>query len=430
MKKGSIAFLLLVVFAGSGFAKDISFKWGIIERLRQEYLKNWKDMENSTGENDNYFRIRTSIWGKLDFDSQFSVYAKLTNEFKPYVTPSKRGDIHELVFDNLYVDLKNIFDSPWSLRIGRQNIIYGEGFLFIDGTPLDGSRTIYYNAIKATFARDKLRIDFLGVDSPRQDEYFPIVNNRNKNLVEAKERGIGYYAQYDINENWHLEQYYFYKTEKNYKKIKKGVVIETFQKTKLNTIGGRIVYKNSPWRIRSELAYQFGDYGTNDREGLGGYGFVDYTLQDVKFTPTVTIGGVYLSGDDPSTSDNESWDPLFSRWPYKSELYCYILSMEKSIAYWANMQLYKLGLNLKPTEKDSLDLAYMYLRANENTYASQPAFSNDGKERGHILQLIWKHTFNKNLSGHIQIEYFHPGDYYVDTADDALFLRWQLLYKF
>jgi len=200
MKKGSIVFLLLVVFAGSGFAKDISFKWGVIERLRQEYLKNWKDMENSTGENDNYFRIRTSIWGKLDFDSQFSVYAKLTNEFKPYVTPSKRGDIHELVFDNLYVDLKNIFDSPWSLRIGRQNIIYGEGFLFIDGTPLDGSRTIYYNAIKATFARDKLRIDFLGVDSPRQDEYFPIVNNRNKNLVEAKERGIGYYAQYDINE--------------------------------------------------------------------------------------------------------------------------------------------------------------------------------------------------------------------------------------
>ena len=158
MKKGSIAFLLLVVFAGSGFAKDISFKWGIIERLRQEYLKNWKDMENSTGENDNYFRIRTSIWGKLDFDSQFSVYAKLTNEFKPYVTPSKSGDIHELVFDNLYVDLKNIFDSPWSLRIGRQNIIYGEGFLFIDGTPLDGSRTIYYNAIKATLNLDKLKI--------------------------------------------------------------------------------------------------------------------------------------------------------------------------------------------------------------------------------------------------------------------------------
>jgi len=422
MKKSSIAFLLLVVFAGSGFAKDISFKWGIIERLRQEYLKNWKDMENSTEVDDprNYFRIRTSIWGKLDFDSQFSVYAKLTNEFKPYVTPSKSGDIHELVFDNLYVDLKNIFDSPWNLRIGRQNIIYGEGFLFIDGTPLDGSRTIYYNAIKATLNLDKLKIDFLGIINPRQDEFLPRVNNRNKSLAEQKEEGFGYYAQYDPNANWHGEQYYFYKKEDE----------RSSPQTKLNTIGGRLVYKNFPWQIRTELAYQFGDYGSYDREGLGGYGFVDYTLQDVKFTPTVTIGGVYLSGDDPSTSDNESWDPLFSRWPYKSELYCYILSMEKAIAYWANMQLYKLGLNLKPTDKDSLDLAYMYLRANENTYASKSAFSNDGKERGHILQLIWKHTFNKNLSGHIQIEYFHPGDYYVDTADDALFLRWQLLYKF
>ncbi len=420
MKKGCWLLVGLNLLASIALAKDVSFQWGIIERLRQEYLKDWNDLESSTGDNYNYFRVRTSIWGKLDFDSQFSIYAKLTNEFKPYVTPSRSGDIHELVFDNLYVDLKNIFDSPWSLRIGRQNIIYGEGFLFIDGTPLDGSRTIYYNAIKATLNLDKLKIDFLGIINPRQDEFLPVVNNRNKSLAEQKEEGFGYYAQYDPNTNWHWEQYYFYKKEDE----------RSSPQTKLNTIGGRLVYKNSPWQIRSELAYQFGDYGSYDREGLGGYGFVDYTLQDVKFTPTVTVGGVYLSGDDPSTSDNESWDPLFSRWPYKSELYCYILSMEKSIAYWANMQLYKLGLNLKPTDKDSVDLAYMYLRANENTYASKSAFSNDGKERGHILQIIWKHTFNKNLSGHIQIEYFHPGDYYVDTADDALFFRWQLLYKF
>ncbi|RKY35635.1 MAG: hypothetical protein DRP73_04540 [Candidatus Omnitrophota bacterium] len=420
MKKGCWLLVGLNLLASIALAKDVSFQWGIIERLRQEYLKDWNDLESSTGDNYNYFRVRTSIWGKLDFDSQFSIYAKLTNEFKPYITPSRSGDIHELVFDNLYVDLKNIFDSPWSLRIGRQNIIYGEGFLFIDGTPLDGSRTIYYNAIKATLNLDKLKIDFLGIINPRQDEFLPVVNNRNKSLAEQKEEGFGYYAQYDPNTNWHWEQYYFYKKEDE----------RSSPQTKLNTIGGRLVYKNSPWQIRSELAYQFGDYGSYDREGLGGYGFVDYTLQDVKFTPTVTVGGVYLSGDDPSTSDNESWDPLFSRWPYKSELYCYILSMEKSIAYWANMQLYKLGLNLKPTDKDSVDLAYMYLRANENTYASKSAFSNDGKERGHILQIIWKHTFNKNLSGHIQIEYFHPGDYYVDTADDALFFRWQLLYKF
>lgn len=426
MKKacGLILALSLVVFGVNAFAKDVSFKWGIIERLRQEYLKNWDDLENSSGKNPNYFRVRSSIWGEWDFDSQYSIYVKLTNEFKSYITPtttgSTKGDIHEMVVDNLYLDLKNIFDSPLSLRIGRQNIIYGEGFLFIDGTPLDGSRTIYYNAIKATLDLEKLKIDFLGIINPRQDEFFPVINNRNKNLAEQKEQGFGYYAQYDPDDNWHLEQYYFYKKEDQ----------RSSPETKLNTIGGRVVYKNSPWRVRSELAYQFGDYGPNDREGLGGYGFVDYTFQDVKFTPTLTIGGVYLSGDDPDTSDNESWDPLFSRWPYKSELYCYILSMEKSIAYWTNMQLYKLGLNLKPSDKDSIDLAYMYLRANENTYASKSAFSDDGKERGHILQLIWEHVFNKNLSGHIQVEYFHPGDYYVDTADDALFLRWQLLYKF
>ncbi len=35
-----------------------------------------------------------------------------------------------------------------------------------------------------------------------------------------------------------------------------------------------------------------------------------------------------MSGDDPSTDDNEGWDPLFSRWPKWSELYIYSLATE------------------------------------------------------------------------------------------------------
>ena len=418
MKKFLILAMLMFVAVESAFASEQFFKWGFSERLRQEYLKNWNDMENSTGKNYDYFRIKTSLWGKFNFSDKIGLYAKLTNEFKPYITPSENGDVNEVVLDNLYLDWKNILDSPLSLRLGRQNIIYGEGFLFIDGTPYDGSRTIYYNAVKATLAWEKFKIDFLGIDNPRQDEDLPVINNRNRTVVEQKEEAYGYYAQYDPTAKWHLENYYFYKLE------------ESSPKTRLNTVGNRVVYKNSPWRVRTELAYQFGDYGAYDRTGLGGYFFLDRTFKDTKFSPTLTAGGVYLSGDDPNTSKNESWDPLFSRWPYKSELYCYILAMEHSIAYWSNMQIYKLGLNLKPTKKDSLDLVYQYLRANENTYASKAAFSDSGKERGHNFQIILKHRFNKNLSGHLWLEYFHPEDYYVNTADDALFFRWQLIYKF
>ena len=35
-----------------------------------------------------------------------------------------------------------------------------------------------------------------------------------------------------------------------------------------------------------------------------------------------------------------------------------------------------------------------------------------------------------NVSGHLWAEYFHPGSYYDSEADDAVFLRWQLVFKF
>ena len=96
---------------------EISPKWGVAERARYEYWKNWKDMDSGQLDNRNFFRFRTSLWGELNADKKFSLFAKLTDEFRahtyfggtsssfPDKTASKKGyhfDINEVIFDNLY----------------------------------------------------------------------------------------------------------------------------------------------------------------------------------------------------------------------------------------------------------------------------------------------------------------------------------------
>jgi hypothetical protein len=57
-------------------------------------------------------------------------------------------------------------------------------------------------------------------------------------------------------------------------------------------------------------------------------------------------------------------------------------------------------------------------------------FSNGSKERGHVATLFLSHNFTKQLSGYLQAEYFIPGKFYTDKAENAALLRWQVNYRF
>lgn len=420
-RKAGIRYMVFLLFLAGSFlvyAENSSFEYGFYERLRQEYIKNVSDLENNSSTNINYFRFKTSLWGKYNFSEELYLYSKLTGECRAYAYPSTKFDINEYVLENFYIDVKGFSDLPLSLRIGRQNLIYGEGFLILEGTPLDGSRTIYFNAIKASLDFDKSDWDIFFIRQDPKDRRLPMVNDSNKSLVEYKEEAVGVYGKHSYWEDFCMDSYYVYKEERS------------SPKTKLHTVGGRAVYTFDPFKVRSEVATQYGEYGDNSRKGLGGYLFFDYNLKDVVFTPTLTMGGLYLSGDDPATSTDESWNPLFSRYTYLSTVYAYILKMEKAIYYWTNTQMYRLGITLKPTDKLKITANCNYFRANENTYrANSTDFSFSEKDKGINPQLLFTYTFNKNISGHLLFDFFHPKGYYRETKDDALFCRWQIEIK-
>ncbi len=334
----------------------------------------------------------------------------------------------------MYADAKNVFNLPVDVRIGRQDFLgpntYGEGFLILDGTPADGSRTFYFNAAKATVKFNQNNsVDLLYITDPKTDIYMPLLFPEVKRqLTTSNEQGFVVYGRSKINDNLTIEPYYMYKTEKEFAPLN--------SKLKLNTVGARVVAKAGTWNFGGEYAYQFGDYSNGtDRTGNGGYIFVGRKYADLAMKPEFDLRLVYLSGDNPGTGKNEAWDPLWSRNPYWNELLIYTLTTEQVKnggaipGYWSNMEILKATVKMDLTANTKLALAYQYLWAPEESGISNAMFSNNGKSRGSLPTAILTHNFSKNFDGMVQFEYFIPGNFYKSAADNASFFRWQLQYR-
>lgn len=188
--------------------------------------------------------------------------------------------------------------------------------------------------------------------------------------------------------------------------------------------------------MRAEYAHQFGKYDNDiDRTANGGYLFFGRKHEKVAFKPEWELGYVYLSGNDRSTAKHEGGDPLFNRTPMWNDLYIYTIISETAAdggaapGYWTNLHLYKAGLKLSLASTTNLAISYQYLRADQYT-AATGMLSGNGKERGHLGTLMLTHAFTKQITCFLQVEYFIPGNFYVDQAQKAAFLRWQLQYAF
>ena len=472
----ALVFFFGAVFFISTVHAETTFNYGASERIRQEIWDNVIDLKTLDPKTSpqpnglydrNFFRFKTSLWGNADFNKDVSAYLKLTSEvyynLGPYSYPSGstgkkfvRLDENEMVVDNLYIKANNIFGLPVDLKIGRQDFLgpdmYGEGFLLSDGNPNDGSRTYYFNAAKAKWRiNENHNVDFVYISNQDQDTYLPtwhtaIANSptyyKNKRILNASdEQAFMVYGRDKINQNLTVEPYYIFKKEEEISKPPFPIATPELD---LNTIGARAVYKADPWTFGGEFAYQFGEYDGSksaggyagqDRKGYGGYIFGKRKFADMKFKPEFELRYVHLSGDDPGTDKNENFDPLFSRAPYWNELLIYtqiyeVMRDSGAIpGYWTNTQLFmaKVGMELTPDTK--LSLSYQYWRANEDAQSSKTAMFSDGHERGHLPTLFLTHKFNKNIDAFFQYEYFIPGDFYADKAQNAQFLRWQLQFK-
>jgi hypothetical protein len=405
--------------------------WGADERMRLEYFNNAVSLnEQAANHENNFFRYRTRIWasvspfGNTDFLQNLSINARLEWEGRHYQNPEPpEWNNGQCTFDiaNLKFTVPPLA-TTWT--IGRQEIILGDGWLVLEGTPLDGSTTIYFDAVRSTTELKDLQtsVDLMYIgqfSSP--DQWLPTLGDTDKPLIENNERGVIAYVTNKSIPNVDLSPYFMYKHDR--------AVLGNGDNADLYTVGARVVDAfTDNLKGKIEGAYQFGSKDGASVSAWGLNGRLTYAFND-SLSNELRLNFEYLSGDNPNSAQNEEFDPLWGRWPQWSELFVYTDVRETRVAQTTNLIRVGPEYVVKPISEVELSLRYNALFANQN---SDTAFINeDGYFRGHLFSAIMRYKLNSHLSAHLWAEYLVPGNYYNDTnRDNAVYVRAELFLTF
>ncbi len=429
--------MALVIIAGAAMpapaqaqeTRDTArLKFYFWERVRQESWDNTMSLDEAAADTSSYVRLRTSLGAEWAPSGAWRLHLRLTNENRVYLAPKLDPrlktdfNVHEVIFDQLYVRWNSPGRQGLTATVGRFDMMLGEGFLVMDGGPLDGSRSGYFNGLRLDCAlKNRNNLTFFFVRQPRSDTLLPVVNDKHQAMVEQEEQGLGFYFSGKAKQTG-MDAYLFRKDTFAFGLLPAGA---------LHIAGGRLVHPFSPkLSLTAEGAVQLGTLADRNRRGLGGYFHLDHKPGRRFPVPAqLTLGGIYLSGDDPATPRHEGWDAAFSRWPKWSDSLIYLQARETRVADWTNFVSLYAGLVLEPADKVKLHLAWHRLSAPEKT-APSALLSGAGRDRGDLLIAKIAYDVSRNLAGRLIWEYFQPGDFYVAGADPFHWLQFELFFRF
>jgi Alginate export len=410
-------------------ADGLNLRFGFEQRTRWESWNNIIDFNDAHDDRRNQDRFRNRFWLSLPLHRDVELFVGLGNEFKVVTTPDVPIQGNEAIFESLYVDFKKLFTPHLSLRIGRQDMFRGEGFILADGTSGDGSRTAYFNGVDLSYKFRKSQLELIGILDPRQDRFLPRTNDQRMYLTEWDEQAAGFYYTDKNLANTQLEGYYFLKQETN---DYRSPTNPQFRPNRtFHTLGGRIVRHFTPgWTGVAEFARQWGSqHPHTDIRAWGGYATVKKEF-DAKLHPYFLMGYWAMSGDDPRTGDRvEGWDPLFSRWPkWGGDLTLYSYIPENGVGYASNDRFSQLEAGISPSKHFSARGTWYHHDAFHPAGTNTSTFG-PGTDRGELFQARGDIVLNPNVKGHILYERYLPGDFYQHKSAGHFF-RMEISYSF
>ncbi|HWQ57301.1 MAG TPA: alginate export family protein [Bryobacteraceae bacterium] len=408
-------------------AGERTIQWGFEQRVRTENWDNIMDCNDATPDLRNQIRYRTRLWSNIPLSHDIDFYVGLDQETNQIVRVRAPWRMDEVIFENAYIDFKRLFTNGLSLRVGRQNLIRGEGFLLLEGNPYDGSRSIYFNAANLAYSWKKSKLEFIGISNPKSDRYLPRFNDRARTLIERDEQALGFYYTDKNSTRTSLESYYFYKKEVHDSRLPTN---PQFQPDRhVHTAGGRAVHAvTSNLSLTGELALQWGaQHPSTSIAGWGGYAYAKRQFAG-STKPYVQAGWWGFSGDDPNTKDRvEGWDPLFSRWPKWSELYLYTQFRETGVGYQTNLRMWQGEAGFTPWKPIQCRATYYHMDA-FHPFPGATTIYGKGTARGDMYQGRMDFKASPNWSGHVLWEHLLPGGFY-SAKTPSYFLRFEIMYQ-
>jgi hypothetical protein len=394
-----------------------------VERFRFETWDNAVNLDDASADGFAYTRNRTTLGLSWKAAKNLEVLGKVTNEFRVYLAPKDRAfNWHELFVDNLYLKWTIPGRVPFTVTAGRQDLNFGEGFVIADGTPGDGSRSYYFNALRLEADLGKNhKLTVFGHSQRMTDRYLPVINSRSQALAEQPEQALAlYYAGT------------FGKTQ-----IDAYAVRKTTDATELWTVAGRtdtfgaraVAPLAKPLLVTLEGAVQTGTYGDAGRSAYGVIVHIDYDLKGtLPLLKAAVLGGILLSGDNPSTARMEGWDPIFSRWPKWNESYIYTLTRESRQSFWSNLSSFYASLALDFGARSDGLIMVQQMGASRVQEGAFPGGS--GRDRGTLLKGRLNYRISKFLTGRVIWEHFVPGSFYFVGASSYNWIQFEMIFRY
>lgn len=412
---------------------DVRFRAGGDLRLRQEGfdhipIKSADPAVTRGGHND-YFRIRPRLFAGVDVGEDVSLDARLCDEFRVRNTGQESYEWpDELILDQLKLTLRNLFDGRVDLTLGRQDLALGSGRLFAEGTAKDGSRTGFFDGARARIRlAEKTTLDLFGFYGRCENKLAIGHEHRDMTGLAPGWNGMdeataGVFLDDRSSEDLGWGVYYVWLHDTAWR-TRAG---DRVPHEDAHTFGARLLPRFSEdWSAELEGAWQLSGSDGYDRRAGFATGGLKYGLAPGAY---VSANALWLSGDDPDTARREDFNVLFGRYPWISELLLYGFDGD-GVGTWHNLAQAWLEAGLSFGE----DGAHKIRATVGPVFAPERDGAGGGRDRGWLETVLYTFPLCKGaageLKGHLFLEVFEPGDYYVSDRT-AYFFRWQLEWIF
>lgn len=296
-----------------------------------------------------------------------------------YITGVDGAGLDNVALHQAYIEANEMWGTGLRLRIGRQELKMGKGWLVdVIGAAIFGRS---FDAARLTYTWDEFVLDAWA-------------STLVERLTTEDAKFYGIYGTYSGWEPLSVSAYYMLIHDGVDLADTTGsgllewfedrVGVDQYEDTFLNTVGLRLFGDAAGFDYDWELAYQFGDadllgarfvpfvYGDNDAtfDNFATDLEVGYTF-DASWMPRIYLGGALFQGED--NRDFDLWHALFPNLTtpessisfnrmFPGKPYSMILGIGQDLT---NFWQLRGGIGVKPTEKVSLGLKVAYFEIDE-----------------------------------------------------------------